>query len=454
MKSVIKRLILEYLRFFARCALLRNRPTIIGITGSAGKTSTRDAVYAVLKDHFKTHVIRKGNSETGVPLGILGLNVHSLGFDSLHKSVIDWAQLLIKAPRSLSFPQQFDYMIVEMGVDDPYPPQNMEYLLSIVQPDIAIVLNAYATHGAQFEKVVTRPITTEKVAQAIAYEKVKLVTHNPRCKFVIYNKDNETITKFLDDMTIDSVKYGEAAQNHISYVDHDVTPDRTIFSYLVGAKTPLKLEIKDFVLPIVFREVFAAAILVGEYVGLDLTTIKSSLEKNFSLEPGRSTILAGVKDSLIIDSSYNASRESVMALLELMRKLKTLTKRPFVFVCGDMRELGKATAQEHAFIADMLPGLVDYVYTVGPLSRKYVYEPLHNKRSFEEIKAFDTAHEVGKHLKENLPKEALILFKGSQNTIFLEEAIKYILHDASDSSKLPRQEDYWMHKKHSQYISH
>ena len=445
MKKLIVRFVLTYLRIFAKLSLLIDRPTVIGITGSAGKTSTREALYATLKNRYKTHVIRKGNSETGVPLGILGLKVNSIGFSSIHKSIKDWTLLLLKAPMRIFFPQKFQFVIVEMGIDDPYPPHNMEYLLSIVQPDIAVVLNAYPVHGERFEKVVSKPVTEKKLTTAIAHEKVKLVTHNPRCKVAIFNKDNESITQFLDEVDIDTIIFGDSPENHISYVDHEITTENSTFTYKVGSRRSLKINIKGYVLPAAYREVFAAAILVGQYVGMDIPDIKASLEKNFTVAPGRSSLFSGQNGSILIDSSYNAS--GLETLLHMAKTLKTLTSRPFVFVFGDIRELGKATKHEHERIAETLPGLVDYLYTVGPLTKKHVYKKLHKKRSFKDVNAFDTPHQAGKYLKTHLPKDALVLFKGSQNTIFLEEALKYILDDMSDSEKLPRQEDYWMRQK-------
>jgi UDP-N-acetylmuramoyl-tripeptide--D-alanyl-D-alanine ligase len=447
MKKFLTRLVLEYVRFLARLALAIKRPTIIGITGSVGKTSTRDAVYAVLKDRYPTHVIRKGNSETGVPLGILGLEVHSLGFDSIHKSLKDWVVLLLRAPFQLSFPGRCTYMIIEMGIDDPYPPKNMSYLLSVVQPDIAIVLNAYPTHAEQFEKVIEGPVTESKIVSAIAQEKVKLITHNPRCKLAIYNKDNEFIAQFLDEIDIDYVNFGADAANHLSYVKHAVTTEHTTFTFKAQDNEVISLDIPGQILPEAFREVFAPAILLGQYVGMELEDIEKALEKNFTIEPGRSNLLHGAHNALIIDSSYNASREAVSTMLDLAYQLKVLTQRPLVFVFGDMRELGRSAEREHTRIAETLSGRVDYLYTVGPLTHRYVYTPLQHKRSFEDIQAFEGPHEAGKYLKENLPENALVLFKGSQNTIFLEEAIKYILADAQDAQRLPRQEDYWMRKK-------
>lgn len=448
MKQILVLFILTYLKLWAKIALLVKRPVIIGITGSAGKTSARDTIYALLKDRFKTYVIQKGNSETGVPLGILGLQVHSLGFDSIHKSIKDWAMLLVRAPLQIGFPGQFDYMIIEMGIDSPEPPKNMSYLLSIVQPDIAIVLNAYATHSEQFEHKIRGHITHEKITSAIAEEKVKLITHNSQCKLAIYNKDNEYISQFLDEINIEHVIFGESPDNHISYLDHVVTPEKTLFTFRTAEKRPLTLTISGYILPQAFREAFASAILVGQYVGMDISDIQSALEKNFTLEPGRSTVLKGINDSLIIDSSYNASGEAVATMLQMVGALKEQTRRPFVFLFGDMRELGKSAESEHLRVAGMLPGMVDYLYTVGPLTEKYVYTHLKTNKAFKDIQAFAHAHEAGKYLKDHLPHNALVLVKGSQNTIFLEEAIKFILEDSQDSSKLARQEDYWIRKKH------
>ena len=82
--------VLYYLRFWSKLALRLNRPYVIGIAGSVGKSSTRNALDAILKDHFRTKVV-SGNSETGVPLGILGLEL-----DGFTKT--NWFQVLIKAP--------------------------------------------------------------------------------------------------------------------------------------------------------------------------------------------------------------------------------------------------------------------------------------------------------------------------------------------------------------------
>ncbi|MEO6691160.1 MAG: hypothetical protein ABIO44_02360, partial [Saprospiraceae bacterium] len=140
--------VLFYLRFWAKTALSLHRPYVIGIAGSVGKSSTRNALEAVLKDHFRTKVV-SGNSETGVPLGILGLEL-----DSFTKN--NWIQVLLQAPLKIFNLSKVQTLIIEMGIDDPYPPKNMTYLLTIVKPNLSIDLNATATHTMQFEKLLKR----------------------------------------------------------------------------------------------------------------------------------------------------------------------------------------------------------------------------------------------------------------------------------------------------------
>jgi len=125
MKRFLTTNTLSYLRFWAKKALVKHQPTIIGIAGSVGKSSTRNAVEAILKDHFPT--ISIGNSETGIPLGILGLKPKTY-------SKIEWLKLCAAAPANINYLEGTKYLIAEMGIDEPEPPKNMEYLLTILKP--------------------------------------------------------------------------------------------------------------------------------------------------------------------------------------------------------------------------------------------------------------------------------------------------------------------------------
>ena len=176
---------------------------MIGITGSVGKSSTREILYGILKEHFPTKVIA-GNTETGLPLGILGLKAESLGFETMLVSLIDWLRIFILAPILTNSLKGFKYLIIEMSIDDPYPPKNMEYLLTIVKPDIAVVLNVAPVHTMQFEKIIgngKKEFANEEekvdfLVQKIAEEKVKIITQSG-CKNAIYNADNKYVTNAI-----------------------------------------------------------------------------------------------------------------------------------------------------------------------------------------------------------------------------------------------------------------
>jgi|SRR3989344_4364279 len=468
MQSILKKSILFYLRFLARKVISKHHPVIIGIAGSVGKTSARNALYAILKDHFPTKYI--GNSETGIPLGILGIVPN--GFTKQ-----DWLWMLLRAPFSLNFLNGTKYLIVEMGIDEPFPPKNMEYLLTILTPDIAIQLNAAATHTMQFEKALgarqKEKNSREKLAilqQMIAREDGKILTI-AKPKTYIYNADD----LFISDVILNSIQnqkkipdqvrddmptmltFGKEKTNSISYGEYSVSLEGTKFELYVKQNanmTRLPLHFHGMIIPKVYQEVFASAILAAQLTGVTLEQCKAALEKNFTLPKGRSSLLNGIHNSTIIDSSYNASKAATITFFELLLMLKRKTKRPIVFLFGDMRELGHEGKIEHEEVAEKIIGVIDYLYCVGPLTREYVLPVVQrSEEQFKEIRWFTNAKYAGEFLKENLPKDAIILVKGSQNTIFLEEAVKYILADNKDAVKLCRQEEYWMKIKSTRIIT-
>ncbi len=456
MRSTIYQIVLLYLRFFARLSLFFHKPKIIGITGSVGKTSTREAIYAMLKEYAPTKMIKKGNSEIGIPLGILGLQVKT-------NSITDWTRLLFLAPLRLKYLKKTKYLVVEMGIDEPDPPKNMEFLLTIVKPEICIFLNVFPVHTMQFEKTIPNLLQSTKLSdeekmnlilKRIAEEKGKLVTQNPRCTTVIYNADNEYVRDLVnmfrnsDENTRDKqfLAFGENSENSLFYKGYDITLRGTNFEFrLEQQQQSIKLQLSRFLLPQVYEETFAATILAGKAVGLSKAQIVTGILQHFELPAGRSSIFHGIKDSIIIDSSYNASKRPVLAFLELLSKLRSEEERPTVFLFGDMRELGERARQEHEEVVENIPSVVQYLYCVGPLTKKYVIPRL--QKYLKEVRWFENSQDAGEYLRANLPERALVLVKGSQNTIYLEEALKFILKDKADIARLCRQDEFWRRKK-------
>lgn len=446
-KRYLALFVLYYLRFFARRALSKNRPFIIGIAGSVGKSSLRNAIDAILTNNGKT-IALSGNSESGIPLSILGLDAHDYSY-------INWLKNIVRAPFRTSNLLGYKYLIAEMGIDDPNPPKNMDYLLTILKPDIAINLNVSATHTQQFEKAIPsyKKKTVDNLVDAIAYEDTKIITKSG-CSLGIYNSNNVYIKKHIDlfkkeypDANLKS--FGDGKNDSIKLVSYEVTLRKTKFTFRLYEKTMREFTItfRDYCLPRAYTATFEAAILAARSVKIPLKVIQEGLEENFSLPKGRASIIKGIKNSTIIDSSYNASKESMLTFLELLKVLKKETKRPAVFVFGDMRELGIAAREEHEEVAHYAKECANYIYTVGPQTQEFVLPIIKgsNKRIYKD--ASKNSIQLGLHLKESLPQNAIILFKGSQNEIFLEEAIRFILGNQSDEKKLCRQSEYWKNRK-------
>ncbi len=430
----MKNIVLFYLRFFARLSVFLHKPKIIGITGSVGKSSTRNAVFAMMKDYFKARMVKEGNSETGIPLGILGISPG-------HYRLLDWLRVMISAPFKINNLKNIDYLIVEMGIDSPLPPKNMDYLLTIVKPDISVVLNVYPVHTMQFDELFQKELTGEKrleyIVKRIAKEKLKIITKAEPI-VGIYNES----VKYL----VSSIKYkkklvsfGKSEDADIKFLDYQVDLKKTSFKYLLTEENDeLEISIKNFVLPKGYLEVFAATIAVGKKLGLTDKQIIKGLRDNFTVPSGRGSVFAGINSSIIVDSSYNASRASVLTFLEMTEELSEKENRPFIALLGDMRELGEEAEIEHEAVAREIAALkVDQVYCVGPNTKKYL----------KYTKWFKTSVEAGEYLQKSLPYRSIILVKGSQNEIFLEEAVKKILKDRSDAKKLCRQNDFWLKKK-------
>ena len=414
-------------------------------------------------DYYPTKVIEKGNSETGIPLGILGLF-------PIDYSLFDWLRLIIRSPFGLLYLRGTTYLVVEMGVDDPYPPKNLGYLLTIVRPDIAVLLNAYPVHTMQFEKTLTDmeiketrcslEKRTELLTQKIAREKSKIITESG-CRVWIFNNDNQNIKNEIlkiknSNQKLELFSFGNDSINNIYYQNYEVNLKGSRFSFISGNNN-IEIKINNYLLPKEYREILAAGILVGKAVKLNDKQIIKSMEKNFHLPKSRASLLSGINNSIIIDSSYNASRAAVLAFLNMAYQIKIDYKKSLIFIFGDMRELGEEAEVEHKRVLDKILQTVDYLYCVGELTKRFVIDKfkVENEKlkvtvkslKLKEVKWFKSSKDAGMYLRSHLPNNAIVLVKGSQNTIFLEETVKAILKNKKDIDKLCRQERFWLEKK-------
>lgn len=458
-KSLLRWPLLLFLRSQARRALVEHRPLIIGVAGAVGKSSTVQAIVAALTG---SRLVRStpGNSETGVPLGILHIKQTGYG-------VWDWIKVFLRALFPKPRLNEIEVLVVEMGTDELTAPKNMEYLLSIVKPDIAVWLNVYAAHLSQFalgltraEKRLPEKEKAELLIQKIAAEDGKIISQSG-CHTAIWFQDNTPIAHELKNhsallATKKLYAFGTEPGVVLRFVSSAISLSGTTFSFERTHET-ITLTLPGFVLPEEYREVLAAALIAAEVCGVSLQIAVKNIMNNFSLPPGRSSLFSGINGSTIIDSTYNASPEALLTFLHLLTVLKQQTNQETVLILGDMRELGEHAAREHEALADRLVGMIEHVYAVGELTKEHVVSYLerqgHGGR-FKTLRWFRDSRALGAYVHEHLPERALVLAKGSQNTIFLEETVALILRNEEDRAKLCRQEPYWQTIKKDFFAQH
>ena len=436
MKQLIASLLLAYFRLLAKRQLKKNNPKIIGITGSAGKTSALASCEVVLQSKYRVKTSHKANSESGIPLNILGLKPHNY-------SIIDWLRLALLAPiKLLTNKEAYDIYLVEMGIDGPNYPKNMTYLLSIVQPDVGIFLNANLTHSENFDYLVSKDLPAKKrgeqITRLIALEKGKIITSLPKNANAVLNLDDQNADELQNKTQATLCTFAAKGKPTIKITGLEYSDRDTKFLFKYQAKT-YQLTMRDMLLPSHFGYTFAAAICCGLIHKISISQSIREIEQKFKLPPGRSTVIAGLNQSLIIDSSYNASTHPALDMLELLKNVKGKRK---IALLGDLREMGESAAAAHQQVAKKAAQVCNQVNLVGPLMKEYALPILEKEKV--KVTHHDSAAQAADVLKDQLHPGDVLLVKGSQNTLLLEIAVEKLMAHPEDANKfLCRRSQYW-----------
>lgn len=341
----------------------RFTPRVIGITGSVGKTTTKELVHAVLETRYRA-LKSEGNlnNEIGLPLTLLRLD------------------------------DTFQRVVLEMGM---YALGEIATLAKIASPQVAVVTNVGPVH---LERMGTM--------QAIADAKAELVEALPPDGVAILNQDEPLVRAMAGRTKAGVFTYGLSSKA-------DLWADGIEGAGLEGIRFTLHYgdEAIHVRAPLLGRHSVHTALraaAVGLVEGLDWSDIIGGLRSNSPQL--RLVVVKGPNESLILDDTYNASPASAIAALNLLAELDYRR----VAILGDMLELGSYEEAGHQLVGRRVVEVADLLITVGELGRIIAEEALAAGMLQDEVVMLPDADTAVRVLPGLIQKRDMVLIKGSR----------------------------------------
>jgi len=417
MKSFFRRLIAKRLeRSVVRLVRANPRLKLIAVGGSVGKTSTKLAIATVLAQKYRV-LVHEGNynSELGLPLSLFELEVPTRITD-----VVGWLRLLGAVEHKLSRPFPYDVAVLELGTDRP---GDIPHFMTYLKPDIGLVTAITPEHMANFGSL-----------EAVAEEEFGLLLGSQTAILHVNDPELAKRQKLLGAKPVRT--YGEAG--HVHWTDSD--------NLCLGADLGT-IQLKPQILGAHSRLALLAAASVGVQLNVGVIQIAHGLNGVVSV-PGRMQRLRGKDSTALIDDTYNSSPDAVFAAL---KTLKHMTRGRRIAVLGQMNELGDYSLEAHTAVGRAAADL-DLLITIGH-DANTILGPSAVAAGLAKGKwqHFDSSFAAGEWLADRTKNGDTILFKGSQNGVFAEEAIKPLLADPADAARLVRQSQFWLDLKVKQF---
>jgi len=339
--------------------------TVIGITGSAGKTTTKEMLASILNIKAETVYSYKNIDPVyNIPMTILKCK-----------------------PRTR-------YLVLEMGVEFP---GEMDYYLWLAKPDIGVITNIFPTHTEFFGST-----------KGVGREKTKLVKHIRKGGFLVLNSQDKYLRNKFKSYKGKIIWFGE--KGSVKAVNWHMTKNmHTIFTLVLNknkSKVKLKVPGNQFVL----NSLSAAAVCYG--LNIKIKDIKKGLESYDKPEHRMNTVILK-NNSFMIDDSYNNNPSAAKASLDTFTALAKNKKKIIVF--GDMLELGKKEKFYHEKIGHYIAKLnPDFLICVGLASRT-TYKAASGKMGKKKVKWFEDILSAERELENAMSADCAVLIKGSRS---------------------------------------
>lgn len=431
MKNIFKKFIVYILRIESMLVLWKYKPKVVTITGSVGKTSTKDAVYAVISGISYVRKSEKSyNSEIGLPLTILGC-------PNGWNNPLIWLKNILRGLWLFVWPHKYpEWLVLEVGIGKP---GDMKKTASWLKSDV-VIITAIGETPVHIEFFNSRKHLIE--------EKALLVKTLKKDGLLVLNADDEAVLEMKTKTKNRFITYGFkpgadllGSEDSIFYDDNGI-PLGIIYRVDEEGKS----------LPVVIEGVFGKNHI---YASLGALALSSGLKfstldainrlKNYDAPPGRMRLLKGINESLIIDDTYNSSPFACESGLKTLGEVKSKGRK--IAVLGDMLELGKHTKIAHEDVGKIAKENADILIVVGLRADAIKSGAQDAGMNPQDIFDFSNSYEVGEFLKEYVKQNDLIFIKGSQG-MRMERAVEAILENQENKSKLlVRQDKEWIIKK-------
>ncbi|MEK7481142.1 MAG: UDP-N-acetylmuramoyl-tripeptide--D-alanyl-D-alanine ligase [Patescibacteria group bacterium] len=431
---MMKSFIQNRLRRLAEKIIRTQRPKIVAVTGSVGKTSAKEAIAAVLGQEFRVRGAKKNyNNELGVPLTIIGA-------DSPARSLLGWLAVWMRA-RKLAWSKAKDYpewLVLELGADRK---GDIQYLCDIAPPDVAVVTAVSAAHTEFFGSV-----------EEVAEEKGALVRALKSGGIAVLNGDDPHVRDMEHDVKGTALLYGfgdEAVRAdgvEMEFPDRGAWP-RGMAAILRYHERAIPFMIEGAVGRHALYPALAGA-AVGLAVGLSMEDVEEGL-RHYLPPSGRMRLIPGIKNTLIIDDTYNSSPLAAIAAVETLAEIEPAGsgQGERYAVLGDMVELGNLALESHVAVGRRVAELgVDVLMTVGELGKEIGKSARAAGMAERRVEAYNNSEEAGLALQEKLEPGDVALVKGSQ-VVRMEKIVKEVMAEPLRAEELlVRMDESWAEK--------
>jgi UDP-N-acetylmuramoyl-tripeptide--D-alanyl-D-alanine ligase len=352
---------------------------VVAITGSVGKTTTRQIVHHVLRQHFRVHQASKSfNNNIGLPLTLLAAE------------------------------PQTEIVVAELGANHP---GEIAYLTRIALPDVALVTNAHPAHMEGFGDLAT-----------IIREKLSIAEGLSGSGVLIVNGDIEPLVATCRSKGRPFRTFGKSAG--VDYRAEHIACDALHSTFTIaGTQVHLPLPGPGNV------ENALAAWAVCDQFGLTVDAFAKALETLSGVSMRAETLRIG--SLTVLNDCYNANPASMKNALAILHNLRAgdaaNRSRRLVFICGEMAELGPQTQALHAELGRAVAEAgVDLLVTVGMPPQTTAHAAQENARHNLQTRSFDDTLSVCGHIQEFVAKDDIILIKGSR-TARLERVVEQLI---------------------------